>query len=89
MPARSCTELGAAMVALWVAELRKEAVATRAAASIEMELETSTARFVLRNIHPDAANVLREFASQVVDARDGGAVWGRCLTQFEATVGTA
>ena len=89
MTTRSCTELGAAMVALWVAELPKEAVATRAAASIEMELETSTARFVLRNIHPDAANVLREFASQVVDARDGGAVWGRCLTQFEATVGTA
>jgi hypothetical protein len=52
-------------------------------------METSTARFVLRNIHPDAAKVLREFASQVVDARDGGAIWGRCLTQFEATAGTA
>jgi hypothetical protein len=42
-----------------------------------MEMETSTARFVLRNIHPDAAKTLREFASQVVDAQDGGAVWGR------------
>ena len=71
MPARSCTELGAA---------------TRAAASIEMELETSTSRFALRNIHPDAAKTLREFASQVVDAEDGGAIWGRCLTQ---TAGTA
>ena len=86
MTARSCTELGAAMIALRVAELRKEAVATRAAASIEMELETSTSRFVLRNIHPDAAKALREFASQVVDAEDGGAIWGRCLTQ---TAGTA
>ena len=63
------------MIALRVAELRKEAVATRAAASIEME--TSTTRFVLRNIHPSAAEALREFASQVVDARDGGAILGR------------
>ena len=70
MTARSCTELGAAMVALRVAELRKE----------------STARFALRGIHPDAAKALREFASQVVDAEDGGAIWGRC---FEATAGTA
>jgi hypothetical protein len=60
MPARSCTELGAAMIALRVAELRKEAVATRAAASIEMELETSTSRFALRGIHPEAAKALRE-----------------------------
>ena len=65
MPARSCTELGAAMVALRVAELRKE----------------STARFVLRNIHPAAAQALREFASQVIDAQDGGAVWGRSSIQ--------
>ena len=57
------------MIALRVAELRKEAVATRAAASIEMELETSTSRFALWNIHPDAAKALREFASQVVDDR--------------------
>ena len=64
------------MVALWVAELRKEAVATRAAASIEMEMETSTSRFVMRNLHPAAGKALREFASQVIDARDGGAVWG-------------
>ena len=72
MTARSCTEVGAAMIALRVAELRKEAVATKAAASIEME--TSTARFVLRNLHPDAVKAVREFASQVVDAEDGGAM---------------
>jgi len=44
------------------------------------------ARFALRNIDPEAAKALREFASQVVDAEDGGASWGRCLTQ---TAGTA
>ena len=77
------------MIALRVAELRKDAVATRAAASIEMELETSTSRFVMRNIHPTAAKALREFASQVVDAQDGGAIWGRCLIPGEATAGTA
>ena len=53
-----------------------------------MELETSTSRFVMRNIQPDAAKALREFASQVVDAQDGGAIWGRCLTQSK-TAGTA
>jgi hypothetical protein len=63
------------MIALRVAELRKEAVATRAAASIEMELETSTSRFVMRNIHPAAAKALREFASQSV--ADGDTVWFR------------
>jgi hypothetical protein len=58
-----------------LSELRKEAAATKAAASLEMELETSTSRFVMRNIYPAAAKTLREFASQVIDARDGGAVW--------------
>ena len=88
MTARSCTELGAAMTSLRVAELRVLAAATKAAASVEMGLETSTSRFVMRNIHPDAAKALREFASQVVDAEDGGAIWGRCSTP-EATTGTA
>jgi hypothetical protein len=74
------------MIALRVAELRVLAAATKAAASLEMGLETSTARFALRNIHPHAAKTLREFASQVVDAEDGGAIWGRCLIQ---TAGTA
>jgi hypothetical protein len=55
-----------------------EKAASKTTASIEME--TSVARFALRNIHPDAAKMLREFASQVVDAEDGGAIWGRCLT---------
>ena len=59
------------------------AAATKAAASIEIELETSTSRFVMRNIHPAAAKELREFASQVVDAQDGGAIWGRCLTRSD------
>jgi hypothetical protein len=40
-----------------------------------VELETSTSRFVMRNIHPAAAKALREFASQVVDAQDLGEVW--------------
>jgi hypothetical protein len=51
-----------------------------------MELETSTSRFALHGIHPEAAKALREFAAQVIDAEDGGAIWGRCLTQ---TAGTA
>lgn len=64
MPARSCTELGAAMIALRVAELRVLAAATRAAASIEMELETSTARFALRGIHPEESVVDAETAAR-------------------------
>jgi hypothetical protein len=51
------------MIALRVAELRVLAAASKATASIETE--TRTARFVMRNIHPDAAKALREFASQV------------------------
>jgi hypothetical protein len=38
-------------------------------------METSTCRFVMRNIDLVAARTLRDFASQVIDARDGGAVW--------------
>jgi hypothetical protein len=68
-----------------ISQLEKAASASKATAVV-MELETSTARFALRGIHPDAAKALREFASQVVDAEDGGAIWGRC---FEATAGTA
>jgi hypothetical protein len=40
-------------------------------------METSSSRFVMRNIDPAAAKALREFASGVIDAQDGGAVWGR------------
>jgi hypothetical protein len=58
-------------------ELRKETAAAKAAVkaagSIKLELETSTSHFVVRNIHPNAAEALREFASQVI-ARSGGAV---------------
>jgi hypothetical protein len=56
-----------------LSKLSREVAATKAAASIEME--TSSSRFVMRNIHPAAAKTLREFAAQVVDAWDGGAVW--------------
>jgi hypothetical protein len=40
-----------------------------------MELQTSTSRFVMRNIHPAAAKTLREFASRAV--ADGDTVWFR------------
>ena len=61
-----------------VTELRKQAAATKAAtkaaaakaASVEMELETSSSRFVMRDIDPAAAEQLREFASQVVGRWD-------------------
>ena len=55
-----------------ISELRKEAEASKAAS---IEMETSTSRFVMRNIDPVAARTLRDFAAQVIDARDGGAVW--------------
>jgi hypothetical protein len=55
MPARSCTEPGAAT-----------------GSSIDRDgIETSTA-FRAAEHSPDAAKTLREFASQVVDAEDGG-----------------
>ena len=55
-----------------ISELRKEAEASRAAS---ISIETSSSRFVMRNIDPVAARTLRDFAAQVIDARDGGAVW--------------
>jgi hypothetical protein len=58
-----------------VSELRKEMATAKAAASIEVEMETSTSRFRVRDLDPGAANALREFASQIVDARDGGSIW--------------
>jgi hypothetical protein len=54
-----------------LAQLRKQ----EAAPKTEVEFETSTSRFVMRNVHPEAAQALREFASQVIDAKDGGAIW--------------
>jgi hypothetical protein len=41
------------------------------ASSAVVEFQTASARFTVGNLHPDAANALREFASQVVDAYDG------------------
>jgi hypothetical protein len=64
-----------------ISELRKQAAATKAvvtkaAASVEVELATSSSHFVMRDIHPAAAEALREFASQVVGgAWDGSAMW--------------
>jgi hypothetical protein len=55
-----------------ISELRKEAEASKVAS---IAMETSTSRFMLRNIDPVAARTLRDFAAHVIDARDGGAVW--------------
>ena len=44
-----------------ISELRKEAVASKAAS---LSMETSTSRFVMRNIDPVAARTLRDFAAQ-------------------------
>jgi hypothetical protein len=55
-----------------LSEMRKEAAASKAT-SIEMELQTSTSRLVMRDIHPAAAKALREFAAQAV--ADGDTVW--------------
>jgi hypothetical protein len=48
-----------------------------------VEFETSSSRITVGNLHPDAANALREFASQVIDAEDGGAIL------FSGPAGTA
>jgi hypothetical protein len=40
-----------------------------------MELQTSTARLVMQDIHPEAARALREFAAKAV--ADGDTVWFR------------
>jgi hypothetical protein len=58
-----------------LSQLHKEVATAKAAASIEVEMETSTSRFRVRDLDPAAAVALREFASQVVDAHDGGSVW--------------
>jgi chromosome segregation ATPase len=73
--ARARTDLS--VTTFCVRELEKKMAAAKrkaSAASVEVELETSTSRFVMRNIHPNAAAALREFAAQVIDARTGGAV---------------
>ena len=48
-----------------------------------VQLETSSSRITVGNLHPDAAAALREFASQVLDAWDGDAIL------FSGPVGTA
>ncbi len=59
---------------------RKQA---RSAAATVVEFETSTSRLVVGNLHPDAAVALKQFAAEVVDARDGGAIL------FSGPAGTA
>jgi chromosome segregation ATPase len=54
-----------------------------AASGAVVEFETSSSRITVGNLHPDAANALREFASQVVDAWDGDAIL------FSGPAGTA
>jgi hypothetical protein len=48
-----------------------------------VQLETSSSRITLQSLHPSAANALREFASQVVDAYDGDPIL------FSGPAGTA
>jgi chromosome segregation ATPase len=56
-----------------ISKLRNEtAKATRAAASVEMKLESKSSRFMMRDIDPAAAEALREFATQIVSARGKG-----------------
>jgi hypothetical protein len=62
-----------------LSKMKREAAAPAAV----VEFETSSSRITVGNLHPDAANALREFASQVVDAEDGGAIL------FSGSVGTA
>jgi chromosome segregation ATPase len=64
------------------AELSRMKRETAPAAAV-VEFETSSSRITVGNLHPDAANALREFASQVVDAEDGGAIL------FSGPAGTA
>jgi septal ring factor EnvC (AmiA/AmiB activator) len=62
-----------------LSQMRRNAAAPAAV----VEFETSSSRITVGNLHPDAANALREFASQVIDAEDGGAIL------FSGSVGTA
>jgi hypothetical protein len=57
-----------------LSQMRKEAAASKAS-TVEMELQTSTSRLVMRDIHPTAVKALREFAAQAV--ADGATVWFR------------
>jgi hypothetical protein len=54
-----------------------------ASSAAVVQFETSNSRITVGNLHPDAANALREFASQVIDAQDGGAIL------FSGPAGTA
>jgi SMC interacting uncharacterized protein involved in chromosome segregation len=45
-----------------------------APSSAVVEFETSSSRITVGNLHPGAADALREFASQVIDAYDGNSI---------------
>jgi hypothetical protein len=63
-----------------LSQMKRESAASPAAV---VQFETSSSRITVGNLHPDAVNALREFASQVIDAEDGGAIL------FSGSVGTA
>jgi hypothetical protein len=48
-----------------------------------VQLETSSSRITLQSLHPDAADALRRFSAEVVDAYDGDPIL------FSGSVGTA
>jgi septal ring factor EnvC (AmiA/AmiB activator) len=66
-----------------LSQMQKQAAAAASKPSVEMELQTSSSRLVMRDLHPDAARALREFAAEVIDARSGGAIL------FSGPAGTA
>jgi predicted nucleic acid-binding Zn-ribbon protein len=54
-----------------ISKLREQAwAATRKTASVEMKLETKSSSFTMRDIDPAAAEALRDFAAQIISARE-------------------
>jgi hypothetical protein len=84
-----------------ISELRKQTAAAKAvvtkapAKAAEMESAAGPPTFAMRDIHPAAAETLREFASQVVGTSwDGSAMWylrpsGNGMNGQDATVRAA
>jgi hypothetical protein len=52
-------------------KMEQELAASKVVPSTKMVLETSSTRFVMQNIHPEAAKTLRQFAAEVIDAQSG------------------
>jgi chromosome segregation ATPase len=57
-----------------VGELRKKTEAA-AAASVEVEFESSSTHFQMKAAHPDAARALKEFAAEIVSGSADGTIW--------------